>query len=44
MGGQAERGLFEMPVPGARVALLETSRSNRLDDFSLPEEAWRVAA
>ena len=33
-----------MVVPGARVQLLKTFRSNRLDDFELPEEAWRVAA
>src|SRR5713101_1259437 len=32
-----------MMVPGARVQLLKTFRSKRLDDFSLPEEAWRVA-
>ncbi len=33
-----------MMVPGARVALLKTFRSNRLDGFSLPGESWRVAA
>src|SRR5207245_10602834 len=33
-----------MMVPGARVALLKTFRSKRLDGFGLPEEAWRVAA
>ena len=33
-----------MLVPGARVQLLEILRSKRLDEFSLPEEAWRVAA
>jgi len=33
-----------MMVPGARVALLKKMRSKRLDGFSLPEEAWKVAA
>ena len=33
-----------MMVPGARVALLETFRSKRLDEFGLPREAWKVAA
>src|SRR5207245_3594559 len=32
-----------MMVPGARVALLKTFRSKRLDGFSLPKEAWRLA-
>jgi hypothetical protein len=33
-----------MSVPGARVQLLETFPSKRLDGFRLPAEAWRVAA
>jgi hypothetical protein len=32
-----------MGVPGTRDATLKTFRSKRLDGFSLPEEAWRVA-
>src|SRR5207245_6078039 len=32
-----------MMVPGARVALLKTFRSKRLDGFNLSGEAWRVA-
>ncbi len=33
-----------MMVPGARVALLKTFRSKRLDGFSLSEQAWRLVA
>ncbi len=33
-----------MMVPGARVALLRTFRSKRLDGFSLSEQAWRLVA
>ena len=33
-----------MTVPGARVELLQTLTSKRLDGFGLPEEAWRLAA
>lgn len=33
-----------MMVPGARVQLLKTLRSKRLDAFGLPQETWRVAA
>jgi DNA invertase Pin-like site-specific DNA recombinase len=33
-----------MMVPGARHQLLGTLRSNKLDGFDLPEEAWRLAA
>ena len=48
--GQGVITFYELPVsslmivPGARHTQLGTLRSRRLDGFSLPEEAWRVAA
>jgi hypothetical protein len=33
-----------MMVPEARVALLKMIVSRKVDGFSMPEEAWKVAA